>query len=217
MRLPVHGKEGRVEAYTQVDDELHESLAKIHWRLVGKGYAASDIGGRKDVRRTYLHRMILGLSVGDHLIADHINGDKLDNRRANLRVLNRKTSAQNVSGRNRYRGVTKSGDLWIAQAKKDGRHIYLGRYMTEQGAAIIAAKWRKENFAYAVEDDELLAMPSPQAYVRPTKVCAICTSAAVCRGLCASHYRKKYQAENRVRLRIYARQYYAKTRGGSKR
>lgn len=66
------------------------------------GYA----GNRKIGR---IHRLILGLKKGDGLYADHINGNKLDNRRDNLRICtnqqnccNRIKGKQNLSG---YKGV----------------------------------------------------------------------------------------------------------------
>ena len=51
----------------------------------------------------YLHREVLGLTPGDGLETDHRNGDRLDNRRSNLRVATRAQNAQNVPARSGYR------------------------------------------------------------------------------------------------------------------
>lgn len=82
----------------QVDDEWHEELSKFKWHVSKNGYAARaiHIPGQRAPKVVYMHRVILGLSPGDGIITDHINEDKLDNRKANLRG---STKAEN--GRNR--------------------------------------------------------------------------------------------------------------------
>jgi hypothetical protein len=81
---------------------------------------AERLGGRKlslgshgyvqfavDRHMTLLHRWILGLRTGDGRIGDHVNGDQLDNRRANLRAVSPRGSNENLRGfgRSGYRGV----------------------------------------------------------------------------------------------------------------
>src|SRR5206468_807565 len=76
--------------------------------------------------RLYLHRLIIG-AVPRGLTVDHVNGDVLDNRRANLRIV---THSQNHVNRHRQacnntsdvRGVTWQGKVnparpWCAQLK----------------------------------------------------------------------------------------------------
>lgn len=98
---------------------------------------------------------------------DHINRDKLDNQRANLRIVPAGTQPQNLNSRDgsssRFRGVTLRGNNWVAQAgarAEDGadEYVYLGMYRREEEAAAAAAQWRHEHFPLAVEDPVLLAM-----------------------------------------------------------
>ena len=62
-----------------------EYSAHRTWYLSGGGYVRCSHGAD----RMYLHRLIVGLECDDEREVDHINGDSLDNRQANLRVVNR--------------------------------------------------------------------------------------------------------------------------------
>jgi hypothetical protein len=80
-----------------VDDEDYENVMRFRW------YSLFDYNRyraiRTDSQRTiYLHRFILGLTFFDKKIVDHINGDGLDNRRENLRIV---THRQNILNRKR--------------------------------------------------------------------------------------------------------------------
>lgn len=101
-------------------------------------------GGRTGI---LLHRAIAGAERGQ--IVDHINGDTLDCRRANLRITDRRGNAQNVrSSKRQKRGewkgvyfVRKSGK-WAAAIrvsepgqKGRGRQVYLGCYSSPVDAA----------------------------------------------------------------------------------
>ncbi len=92
-----------------------------------------------------LARLITGALPG--MIVDHINGDTLDNRRANLRVC---TMAQNVRNRKKprtntsgYKGVhwMPRHKKWMAKITCAGKHIFLGLFddPAEAHAAYCAA------------------------------------------------------------------------------
>ena len=72
-------------AMTTVDDSDYESLKGYRWSLIN-GYAARTSRKYEHLPRTVkMHRQILGLlRSGKAIQVDHINGDRLDNRRANL-------------------------------------------------------------------------------------------------------------------------------------
>lgn len=75
-------------------------------------------------------------------IIDHINGNGLDNRRANLRPA---TYSQNLANRPKQRGPTRSKfkglefdkrqQKWKARIQHQGRKFYLGSFDSEIAAA----------------------------------------------------------------------------------
>ena len=142
-----------------VDDRDFDRLSQYNWQVAIRNhtaYAAMDIGGRRNRKRIYMHRMIM--DAPDNMTVDHINGDGLDNRRENLRLATRQ---QNVANRlrtrkqthSKYRGVFLAANkrLWFAQIVADGQSIYLGSYRTQREAAIAyneAALQHFGEFAY---------------------------------------------------------------------
>jgi len=91
----------------------------------------------------YAHRVVLERMIGRKLVkgeySDHINRDKLDNRRENLRVVN---ATENLRNRNRWaRGITfnKRAGKW--QAQLNGK--YIGVFATEE-EALRDGRWRNE-------------------------------------------------------------------------
>lgn len=111
-------------------------------------------GSRKKV---YLHRFILGLLPGDGFVVDHINGNRLDNRRENLRVILPGQNSQNrttSSGASRFRGVHPKGSKWVAQVRT-GSFKWSKTYSTEEGAAIAADFIRQRVMNFATPDPEV--------------------------------------------------------------
>ncbi|MDH2429341.1 HNH endonuclease [Sphaerisporangium sp. TRM90804] len=111
--------------------------------LGSHGYSQLWDGGRSEL----LHRWVMGARRGDGLYVDHVNRDRYDCRRSNLRwatpqmnAANRRSTA--VSG---YRGVYKRRKRWAAQAKVDGRSYWLGLFKTPEEAAQVAHEWRLLN------------------------------------------------------------------------
>jgi hypothetical protein len=84
-----------------VDDDDFAWLSQYKWYLVN-GYACTNRAPGFKNRNVRMHRLILGLGDSDD-VGDHINCVKLDNRRANLRVADRRQSAWN---RRRFRTNT---------------------------------------------------------------------------------------------------------------
>lgn len=119
-------------------DAADEHLVDGHrWHLHTNGYASTRV--RIDGRgaRIYMHRLILNPAAGVEV--DHVNRDKLDNRRDNLRAAPRRLNAvnqgllpTNTSG---YRGVSRSGNRWRAYIVIGGRQHHLGHYPAAEQAA----------------------------------------------------------------------------------
>lgn len=132
-----------------VDDEDYEFLAQWKWHALpngsGHSYAARNSrisDGRKSgepQRVIFMHRVLL--STPADMVADHISGDTLDNRRANLRnathTQNMQNRAKHRRGASEHKGVTwdKARRKWSACLQADNKTHFIGRFATEEEAA----------------------------------------------------------------------------------
>lgn len=124
--------------YAIVDADAYITTSIYRWRKSSNGYVHARIFGRYQ----YLHRFILNTPPGKD--TDHINGNKLDNRRSNLRVCSKAENQRNrFSKRSVGKGVSfcKRTGRWLAQITVNYRNIWLGRHDTlgEARAAYDAA------------------------------------------------------------------------------
>ena len=113
-----------------------EDVAKIKgykWHFSNTGYAATG-------NHILMHRLINGTPKG--VLTDHINRDKLDNRKANLRnsdsfdnVFNRGVVATSKS---RIRGVYyhKQAGKWTAEITHRKKRYRMGLFNTQEEAKI---------------------------------------------------------------------------------
>lgn len=155
VEIPLRRRDGTVHAVAVVD-EVDAPLAAERWCLSAYGYVSRRVGGRKGGVTLWLQREIIGLERGDPLVVDHIDGDPLNNRRANLRVVTRGQNQQNRRGADRgstsrHRGVSWSADRkkWVAAAKVDGKQRMLGRFDSEEEAARAASAFRRERMPFS--------------------------------------------------------------------
>lgn len=90
-------------------------------------------------RKTRLHRFIVKLS-DPALIVDHMNGDTLDNRKQNLRIItraeNNKNMRKHINNTSGYTGVMFKDGLWVANIEISNKKLYIGGYDTKSEANI---------------------------------------------------------------------------------
>ncbi len=126
--------------FTTVDVEDYEYLMQWKWHYLA-GYAACR-GKRPKRQAILIHRVILErMGHKDFTYSDHIDRNKLDNRRCNLRpattsqsIYNRRIFKNNTSG---YIGVYwyKRDKKWCARIQVDGKRKYLGLFSDLKDAA----------------------------------------------------------------------------------
>lgn len=146
---------GAVSCFAVVDEQDYSAVSRHRWRVSAWGYAKTTIRKGGVSRAVYMHRMLLGLALGDKRQADHFNGSRMDNRRENLRILTSEQNKQNVSARvgsaSGLRGVKRNRSKWEARACIGGKTHYLGAYETKEQAASVARKFRSENLPFSNE------------------------------------------------------------------
>jgi hypothetical protein len=123
--------------FTLVDDCDFDWLNQWKWSISTKGYVVR----KKDKHNVVMHRLIN--ETPDNLQTDHINRNKLDNRRKNLRSVTNQANHFNLMAQKNnntgYRGVhfDKITCKWRADIHINGKSINLGRY-SEIELALIA-------------------------------------------------------------------------------
>lgn len=122
-----------VKVYIDLSDLC--KLAKYSWYRKSNQYIAADVYINKKRTHLYLHRQIM--QAPDNLVVDHVNGNVLDNRKSNLRVVTQAFNGHNRHNRtHKYLGVypvTKNGSWNVKLAG-----MSLGTYYTEDDAALVA-------------------------------------------------------------------------------
>lgn len=161
VRIALGGryKDKPSKASTLVDTQ-DAHLAAFRWSLSGTGYAIRWVRRTDDGfshRQEKLHRVILDLPFDDPRCTDHINGDPLDNRRANLRIVTNAQNSQNMASHrdavSTYRGVDwfKPHGKWRARACINYVTYDLGYFTDEFEAAEAARAFREAHMTHNVE------------------------------------------------------------------
>ena len=123
-----------------IDDEDAPRIMEHFWHTNHDGYAMTNIMHNGKRRSTSMHRMIMGCTIGDGKELDHINGNRLDNRKENLRFVSHQCNTWNTRGKRNdgtsYKGITSNGYTGFdASIRVNGKPLFLGACKTEAEAA----------------------------------------------------------------------------------
>ncbi len=135
-----------------VDDQDAPQILNYRWYLHSVGpnrYARGYKKGNRKGGLLYMHRLVLAAAPDQEV--DHINGDGLDNRRANLRICSRSQNNMNrllksPGKTSRFKGVYRSGSRWAAELTLNHKRYRLGRFASETEAALAYAEKAAELF-----------------------------------------------------------------------
>jgi hypothetical protein len=125
-----------------VDEDAWRDLFQTSWYINIGGYAESALRG-------LMHRYIVG-ETDMHVMVDHINTNKTDNRKANLRrataALNGHNRVKRAAGSSQYTGVSITPErTWKSGMAHEHVHHYLGTYRSE-----VVAAWVRDQFALEI-------------------------------------------------------------------
>lgn len=140
-------------------DEADAPLVRNYRVYFDKGkrsrYAIGTLPGVTGCRK--MHRIILGLSSRDGKLVDHINGNRLDNRRENMRFVDNQTNrinAYKLNCNNKVSGVMgvslknrpTAKKRWVAHICVDGKKMHLGYFSSIAEAAACRAEAEIKHF-----------------------------------------------------------------------
>ena len=144
MRIPL-AKGG----FTQVDEADQEWAKNYNWWKNDDGYAITSYQENYIKHTLLLHRVCN--QTPEVLYTDHINRDRLDNRRSNLRTIDKSQNAHNTTAHKDSKSGIK-GVSWNAEKKSwDSRIMIqgivynLGRYK-KLGLAVRARKAAEKRY-----------------------------------------------------------------------
>ena len=140
----VHLTQGKIAFIDAADAELVESYGRWSADKRSNGFYA-----RYSPERIYLHRLIMGFPDG---LVDHQDGDTLNCRRSNLRIVTPSQSIMNTAirtdNKSGHRGVfwDKARGKWRAEIKAGIHKKYLGRFDLIEDAIAAYAEASEEMF-----------------------------------------------------------------------
>ena len=124
-----------------LDEEDRSILSEYNsWSVLKRkcSYVIGRTRGSHAVRKwVYLHRIIMQAQPGQ--VVDHINGNRLDNRRHNLRfvtIQENNFNRRKTRGQFPYKGIRRAGNKFQATITIYGKPIYCGTFQTIEDAAL---------------------------------------------------------------------------------
>ena len=143
------------------DLEDYGLIKDYFWNINNMGYVYCLVWKGNKCKNLFLHKLVMNCPNNKQV--DHINRDKLNNRKSNLRICmakenyrNRGANSRNTSG---VIGVCfdKKSNKWKSQIWVDGKSIYLGTYEDKNEAIKVRLAAEKKYFGeFAPQDENVL-------------------------------------------------------------
>lgn len=140
--IPLSVRPGRDPLFVEVDDDDFDTLSQVRWfadRKANHTYAARYNCQVKPKKWVMMHRLLI--QAPDDMQVDHIDGNGLNNKRANLRLVTMAENAQNARLRKDnkcgFRGVHYDTHIrwWRARIGYGGKFFHLGIFHSAEEAA----------------------------------------------------------------------------------
>lgn len=156
--IDLYDKNYNVVAQAIIDTEDISKVRYTKWKLSASGYAMNT----PKYKGLSKHMSRAVLCVDDFV--DHINHNKLDNRKCNLRVV---TKSQNAMNSNNAGVSIKENGKFYAYIKKNRKMLNLGTYVFIEEA--LYARWYAEKILfgeYAYPKDEPFILEQRKEEIR---------------------------------------------------
>lgn len=130
MEIPLKNNKGEIVDYAIVSEEDFEHLDKFKWCKNNDGYVVGKINRKSYRIHRYIMIIILGIELTHKQLVDHINNNKLDNTRDNLRVVTNSENSRNrqkqKNASSKYIGVcfAKDKNKWQTNIQINGKSLY---------------------------------------------------------------------------------------------
>jgi hypothetical protein len=137
-------------AAAKVDEEDYATFSSLKWSLTDTGYARRTVVVEGKKKNQRLHRVIMQSALGRPLRpgeqVDHRNGDRLDNRRSNLRLATHSQNSQNTRRINKhgFMGVGKNHSRFYSKIMVETQIVYVGTFDTPEEAGWMRDQWALE-------------------------------------------------------------------------
>jgi putative component of toxin-antitoxin plasmid stabilization module len=127
-----------------VDNDMYDFLNQWKWTYHSQGYAYRQYKVNGKYVPIFMHRLIIKACKGE--LVDHINGDRLDNQKSNLRICNWNGNARNKNkikrvASSRFIGVSKVRDGVWQVGIRNGKRVHIGFFNNEHYAALAYDLW----------------------------------------------------------------------------
>ncbi|MEE0865522.1 MAG: HNH endonuclease signature motif containing protein [Clostridia bacterium] len=141
--LHILDKYKKTKAIVLIDSEDVDKLKEYCFRMHNKGYISTSIKGKTK----YLHQIVYG-KIEEGFEIDHINRNKLDNRKCNLRKCKHIDNAHNRIKKNKFnqQGITKLKRLKTRPYHVRVANKHIGYYATIEEAVQARVKAEKEMY-----------------------------------------------------------------------
>lgn len=145
--IDLYDKQYNIIAKAIIDKEDIDKIKNIKWRLNCNGYVVNN-----SKVSIFLHRRILDTNE----LVDHKDGNRLNNRKNNLRIATKSQNQMNVN----YKGIyLYNNDRWLAKIKLNGKQVHIGIFNYKEEA--LYARWYAEkilfkDFAYPKSEPKII-------------------------------------------------------------
>jgi|UniRef100_A0A6C0AN14 hypothetical protein len=170
-QILLSSKNKDIREYTLVSDEDYDHLKQFKWHKGYGNYIYSTINNKKWLLHRYIMiELICNKKLTRHNFIDHINNNRIDNSRENLRIVtatenNRnKLKAKNTSSK--YIGVSFHNKKWRTELRYNSEYMY-ATYNTEEECAYQWDLWMKE---YNIITAKLNNIPKPDNFIKYIKL-----------------------------------------------